>query len=276
MKKENFNFLKQYTKDYRFWIKMILGWSQILTIFVFISNTYIRITKGWGSAEYYLVPAVVSIFLNLSFFTTLSNIFCGVFFIFSAFYHHLEGRGKFNNDNIAKIVVTYITLTLILFNIDQIGSEKPYKYNHFVEYLSLIFEHTLGPIVAILYYIFLYNHTNTSNIQVFSKKYLWHMVAGLVGYGLFFWCLGFLCQHSQGLGFYYWNGAVEFGQGSYFVYPFLDFGHKPYFFKYISGAAESSIMLSATLIFAVSVAYFYSFLAIKVKDSILQEKLFIK
>lgn len=268
-------FLKDSIKDYRFWIKLLLGTAQLLTILAFIIDTYIRTMKLWGTDGYHLTPAFNTIFINLSFFTTLSNLLCGIFFVYSAFNHPFEGQDKFDNDNVAKTVVVYITLTLLLYNIDQILGPDPYIYKRIIEHFSFIFEHSLGPIVAILYYIFLYNHQNTCTIKDFSKKYLWYMVIGLISYGIFFIILGVLAKYGGGLGFYYWNGATEYGKGSYFPYPFLDFKHTPYFFKKISGASESTIMLLATIALAIAVEYFYSFLAITVKNKKWQEKLFL-
>lgn len=274
MKVKYNHFLKEAVKDYRFWIKLFLGLSQLLTIFVFITDTYIRTVRGWGTPEYSWTPPFYVVLINLSFFTTLSNLLCGIFFVYSAMFHHLEGKGKFDNDGVAKTVVVYITLTLLLYNLDQIvGSDRPYQFDYVVQLLSFIFEHALGPIVAVGYYLFLYNHEKTESIKQFSKKHLWYMIAGLVGYAGFFWIIGVLSKYGGGLGFYYWNGAKEFGKGSHFVYPFLDFCHKPYFFKTISGAAESAIMLLGMVLLAVGLEYVYTFIAIAVKKKGWQKKL---
>ncbi|MGL5268380.1 MAG: hypothetical protein ACRC8P_01215 [Spiroplasma sp.] len=275
MKVKYASFLKQAIKDYRFWIKLFLGFSQLLTILIFITNTYIRTVRGWGTREYSLIPAFYVVLINFSFFTTLSNLLCGIFFVYSALFHHLEGKTKFDNDAVAKTVVVYITLTLLLYNLDQIMTANPYQFDYVVQVLSFIFEHSLGPIIAILYYFFLYNHQNTESIKQLSKKHLWYMIAGLVGYGMFFWFLGILSKYGGGLGFYYWNGASKFGEGSHFVYPFLDFYHKPYFFKTISGTVESIIMLLAMVLFAVFLEYLYTFIAISVRNKGWQKR-FIK
>lgn len=275
MQKKYFSYLKQSTKDYRFWIKLVLGLSQILSIFIFITYTYVRSVKGWGTTER-LVPGYYSIGINLSYFTTISNLLCGIFFFHSAFFHHQEGMGKFNNDSMAKTVVVSITLTLIIYNVSELGKSDPYHFNYFVDWLSLIFEHSVGPVVAVLYYIFLYNHKDTKDWKTFSKKYLWLTLLMPVIYGIFFWILGELSKVGNGLGLYYWNGANKFGEGSHFPYPFLDFSHTPIFIKNISGAAESVVMLLLILLATIMIAYLYTWGAIDVRKYNWQKKLFIK
>ncbi|MGL5268381.1 MAG: Pr6Pr family membrane protein [Spiroplasma sp.] len=267
-------FLKQAIKDYRFWIKFSLGLLQILSILIFITYNYIHLIKD--SYTEHLLPGFYFIWVHLSYFTTLSNLFCGIFFFHSALNHHLEGKTKFNNDDVAKAVVIYVTLSLLIYHISETTRANSYQFNYFVDWISLIFEHSLGPIVAILYYFFLYNHQETKELKSFSQKYLWLILLVPICYGVFFWMLGELSQIGHGLGLYYWNGASKFGEGSHFVYPFLDFYHKPIFIKNISGAGEAVIMLLVLILFIVGIAYLYSWVVLSVRHYKWQDKLFIK
>lgn len=273
MKNSHEIFWQQAIKDYRFWIKFSLGFLQILSLVVFLVYSYVRLAKDSQTEQ--LLPAFYFVFVHLSYFPTLANLLCGIFFLHSAFHHHLEGKTKFDSDAVVKAVVCYVTLALLIYHISEVTKEKPYHFDYFVGWISLVCEHSLGPVVAIVYYIFFYNHENTKELKEFSKKNLWLLLLVPFCYGVFFWILGELSRIGYGFGLYYWNGAKQFGQGSHFPYPFLDFKHPAIFSKNISGALEAVVMLLIIFAFTIGVAYLYSWAAISIANSKWQKKLFV-
>lgn len=241
-------FLNQSVREWRFWIKLLIGVTQIGSITVFL------VMSAAVEGNLYTIPE------HLSYFTTLSNLFCGIFFIYSALFHHHEGKGTFDNNEVAKIVITYITLTIAIYNLNEIMAKNPYKFSSWKYTMSFICEHSVVPIFAIIYYLFFYNHENVKDLKEFSKKWVWYMIAGLVIYLTFFSAIGFLAR------FFNWKqlfGTIDgSGESSTFVYPFMDWYHGVGFFKLPPGI-ECFIMLTGTVLFCVGVDYFYTAIVIK-------------
>ncbi|MDQ7983155.1 MAG: hypothetical protein REH79_02965 [Spiroplasma sp.] len=248
--KKYFSLLKNSVKDWRFWIKSLIGLTQISSVVIFLTVSVI-FEHNW-----YIIPE------HLSYFTTLSNLFCGIFFIYSAIFHYAEGNSKFDNSEVAKIVITYITLTVLLYNLNQLMTVNPYFFDDWKYLMSFICEHSLVPILAIIYCLFFYNHKNSATIKEFNKKWVWYMVLGLVIYLLFFSVIGLLAKIFK------WKplfGTIDgSGDASTFVYPFMDWYHGVGFFKYLPSWFECIVMLTATFIVAIGFDYFYTFIIIKV------------
>lgn len=246
-------------KDWRFWTKLIIGLTQILSVIIFIS-VGVKLRNS-----IYFVPE------NLSYFTTWSNIFSAIFFIYSAMFHYNEGKGKFDNSEVAKIVVTYMTLTIAIYNLNQIMSDDPYIFEDWIYLMSFICEHSLVPILAILYYLLFYNHENAKTIKEFSRKWVWYMVLGLVLYLTIFSVIGFI---GKALGWKPLFGTNNpRGEQSNFVYPFLDWYRGSGFFKGLASWLECIVMLFGTILFEFVVDYMYTIIVLGVKGSKWQKKL---
>lgn len=240
--------LQESVKDWKFWAKLLIGSTQLFSIVVFL------VVSAGIEGNIYSIPE------HLSYFTTLSNVFCGIFFISSAFTHHLEGKGKFNNSEVAKIAVTYITITIIIYNLNQMMMSDAYYFDSWKYLMSFICEHSVVPLLAIIYYLFFYNHEEAKDLKEFSTKWLWYMIAGLVLYLAFFSFIGGLAR------FLNWKplfGTIDgSGQPSTFVYPFLDWFHGVGFFKKLAPWFECIVMLTGTLLVAIGIDYTYTFIVL--------------
>lgn len=244
--------LQQSVKDWKFWAKLLIGSTELASIIIFIVVSSIIDGNPYAFRE------------HLSYFTTLSNLFCGIFFVSSAFTHHLEGWGKFNNSEVAKIAVTYITLTVIIYNLNLIVNNDFY-FNEWKSIMSFICEHSIVPIMAVIYYLFFYNHEQHKDLKEFSIKWVWYMVAGLVFYLAFFSFIGTLGRYLN------WKplfGTTDgSGERSNFVYPFLDWFHGVGFFKKLAPWFECIVMLTGTLLVAIGIDYTYTFIVLSLNKT---------
>lgn len=255
-------FLGQSIKDWKFWTKLIIGLTQISSITTFLIVSVV------------IEGNIYAIATQLSYFTTLSNLLCAVFFIYSAMFHYAEGRGKFDNSEVARIVITYITLTILMYNLDQIASVNSYFFDTWKYTMSFFCEHSLVPFLAIIYYLFFYNHENAKSVKEFSQKWIWYMIAGLINYLTFFSIIGLV---GRFLGWRQLFGTIDgSGEGSTFVYPFMDWYHGVGFFKHIPAWFECIIMLTGTVIIAVVASYIYTFIILKIESNHQKEKSFGK
>lgn len=255
-KEKYFCLLGQSVRDWRFWFKLLIGSMQLISILTFI------IIATAVEGDIYALPE------HLSYYTTWTNFFSAIFFLYSAFFHHTEGKGKFNNDQVAQIVITYLTLTILVYNINQLIAEHPYSFDSWKYIMSLVCEHTLGPILAIIYYLCFYNHKNIKNIKEFSKKWVWYMIAGLLFYLVLFSIIGFLGKAFDWKALY---GTMDGSdESSTFVYPFIDWYHGVGLFR----PAWLECLLIVILIIGVETGfdYLYSFTAIKINQSHWQDK----
>lgn len=245
-KKKYINLLGQSIKDWKFWTKLLIGLTQIASIVIFLA--FAGIVEG----NSYVVQE------HLSYFTTLSNLFCGIFFIYSAFFHHHEGKGIFDNSEVAKIAVTYITLTIFIYNLNEIMSPSAYQFDSWKYTMSFFCEHSLVPLFAIIYYLFFYNHENIQNLKAFSKKWVWYMIIGLVAYLVFFSIIGEIGKLLN------WKPLFNTtdGKQTTFVYPFLDWYHGVGFFKRLPAWFECIVMLTGTVIASLVIEYVYTLIVL--------------
>lgn len=249
--------LNQSIKDWRFWAKLIIGLAQITSIIVFI--TVASAVEG----NIYAIPE------HLSYYTTQTNLFSAIFFIFSAFFHHHEGKGKFDNDQVAQIVITYMTLTILVYNINQIAAERPYHFDSWKFVMSLICEHTVIPILSIIYYLCFYDHKNIKDLKEFSKKWVWFMVLGLFIYLIVFSIIGFLGRAFHWKELY---GTMDgSGESSTFVYAFIDWYHGVGLFR--PAWLECIVFILLINVVMIGFDYLYSFSAIKINQSHWQDKI---
>lgn len=240
--------LRKSIKDWKFWTKLLIGATELASVVIFL------IVATVVDGNVYAIPE------HLSYFTTLSNIFCGIFFVSSAFTHHFEGKGKFNNSEVAKIAVTYIAITIIVYNINQLLATNAYCFDSWKYVMSFICEHSLVPLLAIIYYLFFYNHEQAKNLKEFGTKWLWYMIAGLALYLTLFSFIGGIARYLN------WKplfGTMDgSGEDSTFVYPFLDWYHGVGFFKTLAPWIECIVMIAVTALVAVGIDYIYTFIVL--------------
>lgn len=246
--KKSLNHFSLAIKDWKFWAKLIIGSTQLISIVVFMVALSIE-TNAYAILE------------NLSYFTVQSNLLCGVFFLYSAIFHRHEGKGKFDNSEVGKIVILYLSLTVIIYNLNEMMSINPYHFYDWKFLMSFICKHSVVPILAILYFLFFYNHQNAQSIKVVSQTWVWWMVIGLFAYLIFFSIIGEVALFFKWKPLFY----TTKGKPTTFVYPFLDWHIGVGFFKKVPAWAECTIMTAFTLIAAIGLDYLYTLSILKIK-----------
>ncbi|PPE05183.1 Pr6Pr family membrane protein [Williamsoniiplasma lucivorax] len=89
---------------------------------------------------------------TFSFFTTLSNLAVGLWFLLAAFYPQNEGKKHYLSYGSTLAVVTYITITLVIYNGILLPKAISIKKNmEAIVWIVSTFLHLVAPIVFIVY-----------------------------------------------------------------------------------------------------------------------------
>ncbi|PPE05182.1 Pr6Pr family membrane protein [Williamsoniiplasma lucivorax] len=124
---------------------------------------------------------------TFSYFTTLSNIAVAVWFILAALQPKNEGKRGYLSYKVTLIVVTYITITMLIYNglllPQMLGSGGGLTPMGWFESMT---EHVVGPLLFIFYICFFFNveHKHQNKKSFMIKEWPWH-VAILVTYAIY-------------------------------------------------------------------------------------------
>ncbi|WP_339021760.1 Pr6Pr family membrane protein [Spiroplasma endosymbiont of Atherix ibis] len=119
-----------------------------------------------------------------SFFTIQSNILIVVWLLVGFFNHNKEGEIKILKKSFSLSVITYITVTAIIFNFMLLPQVLASGDNNFgaLWWVEQMVVHTLGPIAAVVYFLFFMKQNLEFNFKKFIKKDFWIIAIYPVAY----------------------------------------------------------------------------------------------
>ncbi|ATZ18777.1 hypothetical protein ESOMN_v1c03950 [Williamsoniiplasma somnilux] len=125
-------------------------------------------------------------FINsFTYFTTLSNIAVGIWFLVAALKPQNEGIKGYISLNSTIIVTTYITITLIIYNgILLPTSLMNGDYMSAFNWTTTVLEHMLFPLALILYVALVMKPINTQKAKQYIKKGWVKAIILLLTYGI--------------------------------------------------------------------------------------------
>ncbi|QHX36715.1 Pr6Pr family membrane protein [Spiroplasma sp. BIUS-1] len=212
---------KQNLKDWRLWYKLAV--ASLITIFILemLIKGMVNIdAKGdrspWAifgkdSEEvigYDYFGYVINFF---SFFTIQSNILIVVWLMIGFFNHNKEGQIKPLQRTFSLSVVTFITVTALIFNFMLLPQVLTAKPNEFGEkpipseagaaalwWIEQMIVHTLGPIAAVVYFLFFMKQELEFNFKSFILKDFLKMIIYPLSYLAYTLIRGELIYRSYG------------------------------------------------------------------------------
>ncbi len=196
-----------------------------------------------------------------SFFTIQSNILVAIWFMVSFFNHNKESETKFISRSISLCVVTYITITGLIFNgmlLPQVLlTENDLILTPFwwVEQMVL---HTIVPIATIVYYLLLMKQKLNFNFKEFIKKDFTVMCIYPIIYLICSLVRGELIYRSVG------SDAILASKKGAYPYFFLEIHNKQV--SGLSGIAWMFIAIIAILTIIIGLGSLYLFVASKINN----------
>ncbi|ALD66458.1 Pr6Pr family membrane protein [Spiroplasma cantharicola] len=196
-----------------------------------------------------------------SFFTIQSNILVAIWFLVSFFNHNREGQVKFLSRTITLCVVTYITITGLIFNgmlLPQVLLTENDLVLTPIWWIDQMVLHTVVPIATIAYYLFLMKQELNFSFKEFIKKDFLVMCIYPIIYLIFSLIRGELIYRSVGS-----NALLASKKGAY-----------PYFFLEIhnnqvsglSGIVWMFIAIIAIISIIIGLGSLYLFIASKINN----------
>ncbi|WP_338984317.1 Pr6Pr family membrane protein [Spiroplasma endosymbiont of Diplazon laetatorius] len=205
---------KQNLKDFRLWYKLVVA----VLITVFLLEMLIKGMINIGvpkNNEEYSIWAIFNekgdfighdyfgyVINYFSYFTIQSNILIVVWLMIGFFNHNKEGQIKPLQRALSLSVVTYITVTALIFNgllLPQLLSSKQGRESldalWWVEQMVL---HTVGPLAAVLYFLFFMKQDLVFDFKKFIKHDFYKMAIYPVAYLAYALIRGELIYRSYG------------------------------------------------------------------------------
>ncbi|AHI54271.1 hypothetical protein SSABA_v1c08720 [Spiroplasma sabaudiense Ar-1343] len=292
-------------KDWKFWAKLWIGILPLFSVIFFISFRIwvaAQNLKHGNSAEWPVIDALTkmggtqeskwklpgdplfnprynlqkiiewnltqrvgyTLARNLFLYTTLSNLLFSYFFINSAIFHKNEGRGKIDNPNFGIFVMTIISITCFTYLGSLIVTDDTKNYD-LAQWISLFLEHSVVPIIGVVYFIYFYNHGKL-NITKASFIKEWLIVTTVVfSYFVLFTIIGFICRSFDNA--FPW--ALEMSTSGYFPYGFLELDQSTAAYTSWMGPTLQFFSIVFILMIGTSTAFFFGF-KIFLKSQVIQ------
>ncbi|AUB31672.1 Pr6Pr family membrane protein [Spiroplasma floricola] len=225
---------KQNLKDWKLWYKLVVA----LLILTFIVEMLIRGLLNISSQTSKNQPSIWTIWSKdgnvigydyfgyvinrFSYFTIQSNILIVVWLLVGFFNHNKEGQIKILQKTFSLSVITYITVTAMIFNFMLLPKVLASSNNNFkaILWVEQIIVHTLGPIAAIIYFLFFMKQDIEFNFKKFIKKDFWRIAIYPFAYLVYILIRGELIYRSYG------SNAALAGKHKAYPYFFLEIHNK--------------------------------------------------
>lgn len=155
-----------------------VDWISIIPVLSSSENRVIDLSISAGYGEY-------AFFFN-TFFTNISNLLVGVWFLSAALMPKKEGKNYYLGFSSTMIVTTYISLTMIIFTFVL----APAALTSGIGNIKLtwevivvgILQHIIFPIALIVYVCLFYNTRYTMTNEKYMKKEWWKLIFWLLVY----------------------------------------------------------------------------------------------
>lgn len=122
---------------------------------------------------------------QFSYFTTLSNIGVAIWFLIAAFKPQNEGKIGYLSNSSTIMIVTFITITALVWNSMLLPFELGYKLNSHTLGNSLIrgfLLHLVYPLAMIFYVMFIFVPENMFTAKIYLKNEVWKQIVFLTIY----------------------------------------------------------------------------------------------
>ncbi|AGM25239.1 hypothetical protein [Spiroplasma chrysopicola] len=225
------------SKNWRFWTKLLIGFLPILSMIIFSSFQVAKILwfranhvfPSFWVAKYSTTLAELEswsvfqsvfqvYFRNIFLYTSYSTIIFSAFFLNSAFNTKHEGDGKYDNSYFGLWTLVIMGFTIFFYNLSLFITKdyQTWTWNHWI---SMFLQHSLVPIVGVIYFLLFYQHKTTFSYNR-NKMLIWwgYSGAAILGYYFIFTVLGYILKASGA-----WKLFPDMSYSGYFPYDFMEF-----------------------------------------------------
>ena len=198
----------------------------VTLIFTFwgLSLASLDVHKGNTSPDalnYYSIDGNTFSMNYFSFFTIQSCLILGFYWIFSGLFHHKINQWWVLKNKFALAVVTYISVTCIIYNTILLPARVHNKLSS-LSWFSEMWEHAVFPVFSILYYLFFSKVRTQTNLKPYMKKEWWWLIIYPLAWLVFALVKGSLTKYNNWIAKTYPKSNIQ-----YFNYFFIDLtGHK--------------------------------------------------
>lgn len=262
--------IKLLIKNWKFWFKLIIGLLPIISVIIFTSvtllstlwfkhhgifpnnwsrkyDTTLRELQHWSD---FRVGCMV-VFRNLTLYTSYSTFIFSAFFLNSAFNTLKEGQGWYDNSNVGLLTMIVISFTLLFYNI-SLPITGDFKLWLPVQWMSMFLQHSLVPLLGVIYYFTCYQHHNLVYNKETMLRWWGYTLATILGYFLFFTIFGYILKTTHS-----WKPMPDMSFSGYFPYDFMEFTQpKASYTNEKLPMAVQTILICVTFIIIITGSYF--------------------
>ncbi|WP_338954508.1 hypothetical protein [Spiroplasma endosymbiont of Polydrusus cervinus] len=263
------NNVKLLVKSWRFWFKLIIGILPIISIIIFTNVSLSLILwckhhdvfpKSWVSKYDTRLEELQSwsdisvsfmvIFRNLTLYTSYSTFIFSSFFLNSAFNTLKEGQGQYDNSKVGLLTMVVICFTLFFYNI-SLPITGDFKKWLPIQWMSMFLQHSLIPLLGVLYYFTCYKHYNLTYNKTAMLCWWGYSLSTILGYFLVFTILGCILKATHS-----WKPMPDMSFSGYFPYDFMEFTNPKA--SYTNGKVSMTVQtMTVYITFALIVSGYY-------------------
>ncbi|WP_425377711.1 hypothetical protein [Spiroplasma endosymbiont of Polydrusus pterygomalis] len=230
------NNVKLLVKRWQFWFKLIIGILPIISIIIFTSvslsltllckhhgvfpkswvskyDTRLEELQSWSDVN----VSFMVIFRNLTLYTSYSTFIFSAFFLNSSFNTLKEGQGRYDNSKVGLLTMVVICFTLFFYNI-SLPITGDFKKWLPIQWMSMFLQHSLIPLLGVLYYFTWYKHYNLTYNKTTMLRWWGYSLAMILGYFIVFTILGYILKATHS-----WKPMPDMSFSGYFPYDFMEF-----------------------------------------------------